>query len=226
MRVQHLGHSCVVVEVADRRLLIDPGGWSRGFEELTGLDAVIVTHQHADHLDQTRFPGVVAANPQAALYADPQSAEILGRSGLAARSLVAGSDITLGEVTISPRGEKHAFNHDWMPTVDNVGVRISARGEPTFFHPGDALDADTGPVDLLAVPVNAPWCAVRDTIAFVRRVAPGGIVPIHDGLVNPTGRALYLTHVVNHGVAGDRAGGADEKVTLHDLAGQGAVTLP
>ena len=216
MRITHLGHSCLLVEIADRRLLVDPGGFSAGFEELTDLDAIIVTHQHADHLDQQRFPALVRANQSAQLHADPQSSRLLGQAGLSVQPLTAGVDFTVGEVTISPRGDKHAFNHQWMPTVDNVGVRISADGEPVLFHPGDAYDADPGAVDVLAVPVNAPWCAVRDTIDFVRRVGPRAIVPIHDGLVNPAGRGLYLMHVANHG---------GSEVTVHDLAGQGAVSI-
>ncbi len=56
MRVTHLGHACLLVETADRRILIDPGNFSSGFEELSGLDAIVVTHNHPDHFDPERVP--------------------------------------------------------------------------------------------------------------------------------------------------------------------------
>ncbi|HRW17590.1 MAG TPA: MBL fold metallo-hydrolase, partial [Dermatophilaceae bacterium] len=171
---------------------------------------------YADHLDQGRFPALVRANPDAVLHADPQSAALLGEQDLTVAALVAGMEVTIGEVTLSPRGAQHAFNHAGVPTVANVGVRIEAPGEPSLFHPGDAYDAEPGQVDVLAVPINAPWCAVRDTIDFVRRLGPGSILPIHDALLAPPGRGLYLTHVQTHG-------GTD--LTVHDLGRGESATI-
>ena len=215
MRLRHLGHSCLLVEVADRTILIDPGSWSSDFEDLSGLDAIVVTHQHADHLDRGRFAGLVRSNPDATIVTDPQSAALLADDGLTVTSWDDGV-IQVGDVSLSAHGNEHAFNHSRVPQVANVGVRVSAAGEPVLFHPGDAYDAAPGMIDILAVPINAPWTAVRDSIDFVRRIAPRSIVPIHDGLLSPAGRGLYLQHIGTHG-------GYD--LTIHDLAGQGSVRI-
>ncbi len=215
MRLRHLGHSCLLVEVADRTILIDPGSWSSDFEDLSGLDAIVVTHQHADHLDRGRFAGLVRSNPDATIVTDPQSAALLADDGLTVTSWDDGV-IQVGDVSLSAHGNEHAFNHSRVPQVANVGVRVSAAGEPVLFHPGDAYDAAPGMIDILAVPINAPWTAVRDSIDFVRRIAPRSIVPIHDGLLSPAGRGLYLQHIGTHG---------GDDLTIHDLAGPGSVRI-
>lgn len=215
MRLRHLGHSCLLVEVADRTILIDPGSWSSDFEDLSGLDAIVVTHQHADHLDRGRFAGLVRSNPDATIVTDPQSAALLADDGLMVTSWDDGV-IQVGDVSLSAHGNEHAFNHSRVPQVANVGVKVSAAGEPVLFHPGDAYDAAPGMIDILAVPINAPWTAVRDSIDFVRRIAPRSIVPIHDGLLSPAGRGLYLQHIGTHG---------GDDLTIHDLAGQGSVRI-
>ncbi len=219
MQLTHFGHSCLLVGVAGQRILIDPGTFSAGFEALTGLDAVLVTHVHADHLDVDRLPALCAGNPDAVLLADPDGAERLRELGLDPRVLVEREVVMLGPVSLVPHGARHAVNHDGVPRVTNVGAVITADDEPVLFHPGDAYDTEPGAVDVLAVPLNAPWAALRDTIGFVRRIAPTSIVPIHDALLSPPGRALYLKQVAAFGVAED----SGQDLAVHDVAGRGPV---
>lgn len=220
MEITHLGHSCVLLELADQRILIDPGNFSEvsGVRDLT---AILVTHQHPDHVDPEQWPGLLAANPGARVLLEPDTAaklaEASGDQATRMEGMPSGQDLDLGAVTVSPVGQRHAFIHDYVPRIDNVGLVVRADGEPTVFHPGDALDAEPGPVDVLLIPVSAPWARVGDTVSFARRLAPSRVVPIHDGLLNERGRAMYLGHIGNHG--------ADGGLEVLDLRDAGPTTV-
>ncbi|MGC5586087.1 MBL fold metallo-hydrolase [Ornithinimicrobium sp. W1665] len=218
MQLTHRGHACLLLEEQDQRILVDPGTFS-DLDDLTGLTAVLVTHQHPDHLDPRRGPELLRANPDARVLVESQTAELLADQGLGGRleRLEPGGRVDLGPVELRPVGEQHAVIHPWVERIGNTGVVLEAGGT-ALFHPGDALDADPGPVDLLAVPVNAPWGKIAETLEFVRRVAPRrGVVPVHDGLLNDTGRSMYLKHIGDFGAEGG--------VEVLDLRGVGAATL-
>ena len=209
MRLTHVGHACVLVEVAGARLLIDPGTFAEGWEGLTGLDAVLMTHTHPDHCDRDRLPGLLAANPRAAVAAEPELAGELSTAGLPVRSMAAGEHLAVGDVNVSAVGGRHAIIHRDIPRVGNVGLLVQAPGEPTLLHPGDSYEATPSGVDVLAVPLNAPWSAFKETVEFVRTVGPRLAFPIHDGLLNERGRALYLRQLTALG-----------QTDVRDLAGQ------
>lgn len=208
MRLTHLGHACLLVDSAGARILIDPGSWSPEAFDQRDLAAILITHQHADHVDVERLPGLLRANRDAPVLTDPETAELLQGKGIEARSFDGGQSEQIGEVRVSAVGEMHALIHDDIPRIRNTGMRISADGEPTLFHPGDALDAEPGEVDVLAFPLNAPWARSRDMTGFLRRLNPPHAVPIHDALLSETGRKLYLTQA-------GQLGGADTQI--HDL---------
>ena len=216
MQITHVGHSCVLVEAGDARLLVDPGAFTPGWEVLDGLDAVLVTHEHADHLDVDRLPALLERSPGARLVVEPGVASRLrGSVPRDVEALAAGSSTTIGAVTVTGVGGRHAVIHQDVPRIGNVGLLITADGEPTLYHPGDMLDDVPGGVGVLAVPINAPWCAVKETIEFARAAAAPVAFPIHDALLSPTGRGLYQ-RLVTQLVPGTE---------LRDLAGAGPVSL-
>ena len=202
MRLTHLGHACLLVETGGQRILIDPGVFSPGIVDLTGLSVILVTHQHADHVDLERLPAVLEANPQARLYAEPQAASVMEAAGIAAEHTVSGEPLNFGPVQVMPVGDQHALINEALPRIGNLGVVLRSEGEPSLFHPGDAYDAEPGRTDILALPLNAPWAASRDTVAFAARISPQVVVPIHDALLSDIGRALYLSQVQRFGPEG------------------------
>lgn len=197
MRITHLGHACLLVESGATRLLIDPGTFSSGFEHLTGLEAVLATHRHDDHLDPGRLPALLAVNPGARLVFEPDTAA--ATEDLATAEVVAaGSRLRFADIEVEVVGAEHARNHDQIPPLGNVGYLLRSE-DTTVFHPGDSYADTPSDVDVLAIPLNAPWARMRETLAFARAVNPRLMIPIHDGLLNDTGRAVYLMHLESFG---------------------------
>src|SRR5512139_3243195 len=109
MRVTHLGHACLLVEMADRRVLIDPGNFSSGYEDLRDLDAIIVTHNHPDHFDPDRAPALLRAHAGVPVHTDPLTAEKLRAEEVTAIPTAQGRGFAIGDISVTPVGELHAF---------------------------------------------------------------------------------------------------------------------
>ena len=191
MQITHLGHACLLVETGRTRILIDPGAFSSAWHGLTGLDAVLITHRHPDHLDPGPLVPLMLANRPARLLVEPSTREALPND-LAAAACPPGTASEVGDFAVAAVGGAHAVIHPEIPQIGNVGYILRAEGEPTLFHPGDSYQERPPDVDVLAVPINAPWAALHQTVDFLRATAPARWIPIHDALLSPTGRALYV----------------------------------
>src|SRR5207249_3359144 len=115
--------------------------------------------------------------------------------GASVRPLVPDDQAVVGDVLITAVGGQHAVIHRDIPRIGNVGYVLRSEGQPTFFHPGDALDTTPGGVDVLAVPAYGPWAAMKETIDFVRTVGALEGFLIHDELLSDRGRALVFNRI-------------------------------
>src|SRR6476469_8803443 len=180
MQLTHFGHSCLLANFRDDSasetpILFDPGTFSHGFEGITGLSAILVTHQHPDHADTERLPALVDANPQASLYADPQTAEQLGGPS---RAVNVGDEFSIGHLTVRGVGGKHAVIHPEIPVIDNISYLVGDTSHAArLMHPGDALFTPGEPVEVLATPAAAPWMKISEAVDYLRAVAPSRAVP-------------------------------------------------
>jgi L-ascorbate metabolism protein UlaG (beta-lactamase superfamily) len=174
--ITRYGHSCLLVEDGDARLLLDPGVFSSGFEDLRGLTGVLVTHAHPDHLDVDRLRALLAANPDARLHCDEGSATQL--SDLDPVVVHDGDALALG-TRVDVVGSQHAVIHPDIPRIPNVGYLVGER----FFTPGDALTVPEADVEVLGLPTAAPWLKLSEAVDLLRAIAPRLAFPVHDAVL-------------------------------------------
>lgn len=199
MQLTHLGHACLLVETDGARLLIDPGTMSE-FADLRDLDAVLITHQHPDHVDVERLPALLAANAGARLVVDPDSvAALAALAGLPDDVIVGrpGDRITVGGTAIEVTGGLHASVYGPVPGCTNSAYLID---DGALLHPGDSFAPADRPVDVLAVAVDGPWLKIAEAVDYVHAVSPRVAVPIHAGETTDPGK--YAGMLAAFGPAG------------------------
>jgi L-ascorbate metabolism protein UlaG (beta-lactamase superfamily) len=181
MQLTKLTHASVRLEKDGATLVIDPGSFTEP-DALDGADAVLITHEHPDHMAPDRFAGLGRSE----VYTTPGVAGQLEGTGARVHVVGDGDRFEVAGFDVAVIGELHAVVHPEWPRLGNVGFLVDGHA----FHPGDAFNVPGVAVDTLLVPVHGPWMKAPEMIDFVREIAPRQAYPIHDGFLNDRGLGL------------------------------------
>jgi L-ascorbate metabolism protein UlaG (beta-lactamase superfamily) len=186
MRLTKLGHACVRLEKDGAALIIDPGAWSQAGEVLSGASAVLVTHEHPDHLDAGALRAALGTDAGLELWANESVSGQFAEFGGRVHAVAHGDTFNAAGFGVHVYGRQHALIHPDIPVIANTGFAVD--GE--VFHPGDALTVPEDKVPTLLLPVSAPWLKASEMIDYAREVAPQRAFAIHDGILNANGLGL------------------------------------
>ncbi|GAB3915012.1 MBL fold metallo-hydrolase [Mucilaginibacter boryungensis] len=183
MKITKYLHSCLVFEKNGFKLLVDPGTFSfaEGFieaDEFNDVDAVIITHIHADHLDKENLVKIIELSG-AKVYTVKQVSDELQKIAVKSEPI----PNTIGPFTLELIPVKHEGILD-NPLPEMVAMVIDGQ----VLHPVDSFDdkllAYAG-IELLILPVMAPFTTELIVASFADKIRPKQVLPVHDGFAKP-----------------------------------------
>lgn len=181
MKIKKLGHCCLVIETNDKKIMTDPGSYTidEQIKEI-GIDLILITHEHGDHLHIDSLKKILINNPRAFIVTNDGVGKLLDAAGIRHEVLPDKTSKSFMGIEIEAHDCKHEEIFRELGQVQNTGYFIGSR----LFCPGDSLYNPSKPVEILALPVAGPWTRVRDFMNYVLEVKPKICFPVHDGMLS------------------------------------------
>lgn len=190
MRVTKFEHATLRLDLGGDTLLVDPGSFTSPLVDLSGLVAVVITHEHPDHWTLDHLDRILRDAPGTPIFAPAGVAA--AASGYEITVVNPGDTVSVGPFTLRFFGGDHEIIHSSLPRVQNVGVLINDE----LYYPGDSYAVPEGvEVDALAAPLGAPWLKIGEAMDFVLAVAPRRAFGVHDMTLSVIGRDMHRSRL-------------------------------
>lgn len=182
MQITKFSHSCILLDDGQTKILFDPGLYSN-IPELQ-VDAIVITHVHQDHLDTDKHKLLLQNTPR--IITNTEVKEELDKHNISCEIVEQGTKVTVGTFSLEAYGDEHAIMHPDLPKFQNTGYLVNDK----IFHPGDSLFVPPKDLEVLLLPVAAPWSKVSETLDYITATKAKINFPIHDAFITDGG-AFY-----------------------------------
>ena len=212
--IRFLGHSTVLIELDGVRILTDPllvdrlgllhrhaGDLREAIADL-GVDAVLISHGHHDHL---HLPSLARLAGHPRIVAPTGLGPMLARRGHDVVEIAPGETLRIGPVVVEAiTAVHHGGRRPLGPSATAIGFRI--RGSVSVYFAGDTdlfpqMHDLAGGVDVALLPVwgwgprlGAGHLDPERAAEAVARIKPRIAIPIHWGTFYPFGLARVWWH--------------------------------
>jgi L-ascorbate metabolism protein UlaG (beta-lactamase superfamily) len=184
MKLTKFEHACLLLEITEERLIVDPGSFTMPLGDFGDVVAVVITHEHGDHATDDQLQRIVERNPDVQIFG-PAGAKAAMKD-FTITETHDGDKATVGPFELEFVGEKHAMIHKSVPQIDNVGVIVN----DLLFYPGDAFTKPPRDVDTLAAPSAAPWLKIAEVMDYITEVRPKRVFPVHEMMLSVAGKTM------------------------------------
>jgi L-ascorbate metabolism protein UlaG (beta-lactamase superfamily) len=217
MRITYIGHATLLIEMGGRTFLTDPNFDPKlgkilprvskpgiALDKLPALDAVFITHAHADHLSFDSLDGIAQGTP---VYAPRAIARWVTRKGYNnVAALIPGEAVTIGNVSVRAAAathKGHRYGIDRWRGAANMYL-FDTKSVSCFFAGDTALTSDSSHMvdncltaagrrlDLALLPIGHPpgWkekafrkghLTTTDALTLFERLDARYLIPYHWG---------------------------------------------
>jgi L-ascorbate metabolism protein UlaG (beta-lactamase superfamily) len=187
MKVTKLGHCCFVAEPKQGiRIMTDPGDFSTLQLEAKNISAILITHEHGDHLHIESLKKVLENNANAVVITNTAVGKLLTEAGIPFTKVEDGQIHDIDGVTIKGFGDLHAEIYEKLAQVQNTGYMIN-----DLCYPGDSFNMPKDKVDILALPVAGPWVLMKNALNYAKSLKPRTSFPVHDAFIHDWATFLW-----------------------------------